>query len=80
MFGEILALNFDCMGSPSISFPVGENSKALKTPGWGFGWYPNDDHGASIVKDAMAKDTQTLLDTLKDGTSFRSTIFMSKVF
>jgi transglutaminase-like putative cysteine protease/predicted glutamine amidotransferase len=79
MSGEILALNFDCMGSPSISFPNGENSKALKTPGWGFGWYPNDDYGASIAKDAMAKDSQTLLDTLKDGTSFRSTIFMSKV-
>ncbi len=79
MYGEILALNFDCMGSPSISFPTDQNSQALKTPGWGFGWYPNDDYGASIVKDAMAKDSQTLLDTLKDGTSFRSTIFMSKV-
>jgi|FLOH01.1.fsa_nt_gi transglutaminase-like putative cysteine protease/predicted glutamine amidotransferase len=79
MFGEILALNFDCMGSPSISFPTGDDSKALKTPGWGFGWYPNDDYGASIVKDGMAKDTQTLLDTLKDGTSFRSTMFMCKV-
>ncbi len=79
MFGEILALNFDCMGSPSISFPSGDNTKALKTPGWGFGWYPNDDYGASIVKDGMAKDTQTLLDTLKDGTSFRSTMFMCKV-
>ncbi len=79
MFGEILALNFDCMGSPSISFPTDENSKAIKTPGWGFGWYPNDDYGASIVKDGMAKDTQTLLDTLKDGTSFRSTMFTCKV-
>ena len=79
MFGEILALNFDCMGSPSISFSTDENSKALKTPGWGFGWYPNDDYGASVVKDGMAKDTQTLLDTLKDGTSFRSTMFACKV-
>ncbi len=79
MSGEILALNFDCMGSPSISFLTGENPKVLKSPGWGFGWYPEDEYGASIVKDAMAKDTQTLLDTLKDGTSFRSTIFMSTV-
>jgi len=79
MSGEILALNFDCMGSPSVMFNAGENSKALKTPGWGFGWYPNDDYGASLVKDAMVDDTQTLLNALQDGTSFRSTIFMCKV-
>ena len=79
MFGEILALNFDCMGSPSIFFPAGETSKALKTPGWGFGWYPNDNYGASMVKDGMAKDTQTLLNILKDGTSFRSTMFFCKI-
>ncbi len=79
MFGEILALNFDCMGSPSIIFPTDENTKALKSSGWGFAWYPNDDYGASIVKDGMAKDTQTLLDILKDGTSFRSTMFMCKI-
>jgi len=79
MFGEILALNFDCLGSPSIKLKAGENSKALKTPGWGFGWYPNDDYGASIIKDAMSNDTQTLLNALQDGTSFRSTIFMCKV-
>ena len=79
MFGEILALNFDCLGSPSIKLKAGEDSKVLKTPGWGFGWYPNDDYGASIIKDAMANDTQTLLNALQDGTSFRSTIFMCKV-
>jgi len=79
MFGEILALNFDCLGSPSIKLKAGENSKVPKTPGWGFGWYPNDDHGASIVKDAMSNDTQALLNALQDGTSFRSTIFMCKV-
>ncbi len=79
MSGEILALNFDCMGSPSISFQAGDSSKALKTPGWGFGWYPNDDYGATIVKDGMAKDSQTLLNTLKDGTGFRSTMFLCKL-
>ncbi|MDH5762152.1 MAG: class II glutamine amidotransferase [Nitrospinota bacterium] len=79
MFGEILALNFDCMGSPSIFFPTGETPKDLKTPGWGFGWYPNDNYGASMVKDGMAKDTQALLNILKDGTSFRSTMFLCKV-
>jgi len=79
MFGEILALNFDCLGSPSIKLKAGDNSKVLKTPGWGFGWYPNDDYGASIIKDAMANDTQTLLNALQDGTGFRSTIFMVKV-
>ena len=79
MPGEILALNFDCMGSPSIKLKTGEDSKTLKTPGWGFGWYPNDDYAASIIKDAMANDTQTLLNALQDGTSFRSTSFMCKV-
>jgi len=79
MFGEILALNFDCLGSPSIKLKVGEDSKALKTQDWGFGWYPNDDYEASIVKDAMDNDTQTLLNALQDGNSFRSTIFMCKV-
>jgi transglutaminase-like putative cysteine protease/predicted glutamine amidotransferase len=79
MFGEILALNFDCLGSPSIKLKAGEDSKTLKTPGWGFGWYPNDDYAASIIKDAMANDTQTLLNALQDGTSFRSTNFMCKV-
>ena len=79
MSGEILALNFDCIGSPSIKLKAGEDSRVLKTPGWGFGWYPNDDYGASIIKDAMANDTQTLLNALQEGTSFRSTIFMCKV-
>ena len=79
MFGEILALNFDCLGSPSIKLKADENSQTLKTPGWGFGWYPNDDHGASIIKDTMSNDTQTLLNALQDGTSFRSTTFMCKV-
>jgi predicted glutamine amidotransferase len=79
MFGEILALNFDCLGSPSIKLKAGENSQALKTPGWGFGWYPNDDYGASIIKAAMANDTHALLNALQDGTSFRSTIIMCKV-
>jgi predicted glutamine amidotransferase len=79
MFGELLALNFDCLGSPSICVSSDETSKALKTTGWGFGWYPNDDYGASVVKDGMAKDSQTLLDTLKDGSSFRSTMFACKV-
>jgi len=79
MFGEILALNFDCLGSPSIYFPSNENPKTVKMTGWGFGWYPNDDYGASVVKDGMAKDSQTLLGTLKDGSSFRSTMFACKV-
>ncbi|QPJ64146.1 MAG: transglutaminase [Candidatus Nitrohelix vancouverensis] len=79
MYGEILALNFDCMGSPSITLKDGDHSKAMKIPGWGFGWYPNDDYGASIVKDAMAKDSQTLLNALQDGARFRSTNFMCKI-
>ena len=79
MLGEILVLNFDCLGSPSIKLKVGEDSKVLKTPGWGFAWYPNDDYGASIVKESMANDSQTLLNALQDGTSFRSTTFMCKV-
>ncbi len=79
MFGEILALNFDCLGSPSIKLKADENSKANNIPGWGFGWYPNDDYEASIIKDPMSDDTQTLLNALQDGTSFRSTIFICKV-
>lgn len=76
MFGELVALNFDCMGSPSIILKSGENQL---TAGWGFGWHPNDDYAASIVKDGMASDSQLLLDTLKDGSSFRSTQFLCKV-
>ncbi|MBT5471417.1 MAG: transglutaminase [Nitrospina sp.] len=79
MSGEILALNFDSMSSPSIKLKADESSKASKTPGRGVGWYPNDEHGASLVKDAMAHDTQALLNTFKDGTSFRSTHFMCKM-
>ena len=79
MSGEILALNFDCLGSPSIKLKAGEDSKTLKARGWGFGWYPNDDYAASIIKDAMGNDTPTLLNALQDGTSFRSTFFMCKL-
>ncbi len=79
MLGEILALNFDCLGSPSIKLKAGEGSKVIKIPGWGFGWYPNDDYEASIIKAAMANDTQNLLNVFQEKTSFRSTIFMCKV-
>ncbi|MCA9483755.1 MAG: class II glutamine amidotransferase [Nitrospina sp.] len=76
MFGELVALNFDCMGSPSI---VLKDGGSQLTSGWGFGWHPNDDYAASIVKDGMASDSQLLLNTLKDGASFRSTLFLCKV-
>lgn len=76
MFGELVALNFDCMGSPSI---VLKDGGSQLTSGWGFGWHPNDDYAASIVKDGMASDSQLLLNTLKDGSSFRSTLFLCKV-
>ena len=63
MFGELVALNFDCMGSPSI---VLKDGGSQLTSGWGFGWHPNDDYAASIVKDGMASDSFEVYCTIDD--------------
>lgn len=55
---ELVALSFDADASPSVSF---ESVEGLDAPervalpksifGWGVGWYPASERGASVVKD-----------------------------
>lgn len=72
---EFLALNFDMQSSPLI------NIKSIDTKnqssGWGFGWYPNDDYSAFVIKDTTLNDDK-LSNNISDLNNFRSTTFICK--
>jgi transglutaminase-like putative cysteine protease/predicted glutamine amidotransferase len=74
---DLLSMSFDCLSSPTLKLRAD-----LGTPnvsGWGFGWYPNDDSAASVVKDTGSKEIGSLTSTLSDWQRFRSTTFLCKV-
>ncbi len=74
---EFLAISFDCMSSPSIH--LRSPSDGSNNSGWGFGWYPNDEAGASILKDSSSKEANELATALSSWNNFRSTTFICKV-
>jgi transglutaminase-like putative cysteine protease/predicted glutamine amidotransferase len=81
---ELLALSFDADASPSIRFrDVGETVRqgAGVAPqpgvfGWGIGWYPDSERGASVVKDPTSAGESRVSGVLSDWRRFRSTLYV----
>lgn len=74
---DLLAIGFDCISSPNIKLNLEGGSP--QNSGWGFGWYPDDDSAASVVKDTGVKKAEDITSALSDWRRFRSTNFLWKV-
>ena len=56
---ELLAMSFDADASPVVRFHDPGPDAQNGTPrlyGWGMGWYPNSERGASVIKDPSFRD------------------------
>ena len=80
---ELLALSFDANASPSIRFHKARNGESEEAAaaqprvyGWGVGWYPGSERGASVLKDPTASGESGVSDVLGDWDRFRSTLFL----
>lgn len=76
---DILALSFDIKSSPSISINLPEKAGGSHSHGWGFGWYPDDQASAMIIKNPAAHGERVLIDAITDWSNFRSTVFFCKI-
>jgi transglutaminase-like putative cysteine protease/predicted glutamine amidotransferase len=80
---ELLALSFDVNASPRLGFHQSRAGSG-DTPGperprvygWGVGWYPGSERGASVLKDPTSEGKASLGDVLGDWDRFRSTLFL----
>lgn len=78
---ELLALGFDGDASPSITLEsLTLQQRATETTelpyGWGFGWYPGDDRGGTVIKDPTSEGENAMSRVLRDWGIFRSTVFI----
>lgn len=76
---ELLALSFDADASPVVRFQDPGGTLATGLPrlfGWGMGWYPNSERGASVLKDPSSSGTEGVGGAFGDWKRFRSTIFI----
>lgn len=82
---ELVGMCFDLDISPTVNFqapsPVEAESSAAGSTGglygWGVGWYPSSEKGASVVKDPTSGGDQNVSSALGDWNRFRSTVFVS---
>ncbi len=78
---KLLALSFDADASPRIRFQnAGAGAPGRKAAprvyGWGVGWYPGSERGASVVKDPTSSGDPSVDQALGDWGRFRSTLFV----
>lgn len=76
---HLMAMCFDSGASPQVHFgelPTVEGPEKVPC-GWGFGWYPEGERAASVVKDPICRGDSGLVRMLQDWSHFRSTIFLS---
>lgn len=80
---ELVGMCFDSDISPSVDFQAPSpriNETASSSPhgfyGWGVGWYPSSDKGASVVKDQSSGGDSQVSNALGDWTRFQSTVFV----
>lgn len=76
---DILLVNFDAPGSPSIDINLSSNPAGSHSYGWGLGWYPGNQSSAMVIKDPAARATQVFTNGLTDWSNFRSHIFFCKI-
>lgn len=77
---ELVALSFDANASPSIDFAAphaeAQPGATASLYGWGVGWYPSSERGASVVKDPTTSADPGVNEALRDWGRFRSTVFL----
>lgn len=76
---ELLALSFDSDASPAVRFREPRVLAPALQPaiyGWGIGWYPSSERGASVIKDPTSSGDASVSDVLRDWRRFRSTLFV----
>ncbi len=71
---ELVALCVDANTSPSIRFARPAADPNLY--GWGVGWYPSSERGASVIKDPTSWGEPGVNDALREWNRFRSTLFV----
>ncbi|MFT6834873.1 MAG: putative glutamine amidotransferase, partial [Francisellaceae bacterium] len=79
ILSEILLISSDGLSSPSIKLKHQCQGNLKEAYSWGFGWYPNDKLAAIIAKDPDSKNSEVLTNALTEWSSFRSSVFLSKV-
>ena len=68
---DLLAICYDSPASPTIRFKKGN-----RPDGWGFGWYPRDGVGASVLKDPHVEYDMAVASAVQRWDRFRSSIFV----
>lgn len=68
---DLLAICYDSPASPKVRFKKGN-----RPDGWGFGWYPRDGVGASVLKDPHVEYDMTVATAVQRWDRFRSSIFV----
>ncbi|MEM7137393.1 MAG: class II glutamine amidotransferase [Myxococcota bacterium] len=68
---DLLAICYDSCASPHIRFKKGN-----RPDGWGFGWYPRDGVGASVLKDPHIEYDTTVATAIQRWDRFRSSTFV----
>ncbi len=78
---HLLAMSFDAGASPQVYFSgLPQVVDPGKVPcGWGFGWYPEGERAASVIKDPNCRGDDPMVRMLQDWSHFRSTVFVSFV-
>ncbi len=76
---DFLVMSLDSKGSPRVGIPETPVPASSRSAGWGFGWYPDDDAAASVVKDSTSTDAFEFATMLSGWKSFNSTTFLIKV-
>ena len=80
VLSQLLGMSFDAAASPSISLaPWRGASEDAARSGWGFGWYPADDHAAVVIKDPFSTGNTPLSHVLTDWERFRGTQFVCHI-
>jgi len=76
---ELLAMSFDADASPVVRFQdpgAGGRTGIPRLYGWGMGWYPNSERGASVLKDPSSSGADAVGGAFGEWKRFRSTIFV----
>lgn len=78
---HILGISFDCEVSPSIIIKPYKIDKSQENClyGWGYGWYPNNQDAATVIKDATAAKSEGFIRAMAEWQRFNSTIFICHI-
>ncbi len=73
----LIAISFDNEASPGFTIRRDSSPKAMTGQfGWGFGWYPNDDETAVVLKNPDSSEQDAMSGLLREWERFRSSSFV----